>query len=212
MRKKIGIAAGLLAGFVLWTAAVSTIDLQPIGPRGSVVGMAAFNRFVHNLTGVHWTLYTVTDWLGLIPLGVCMGFGIMGLLQWIRRKSILKVDRSILVLGGFYVVVLATYVLFEVYPVNVRPVLIDGVLEASYPSSTTMLTMCVMPVAAMQLRGRIKNQLLGCCVDAVITVFTALMVMGRFLSGVHWATDIIGGALLSAGLVALYSAMASQNG
>lgn len=212
MRKKIGMAAGWLAGFALWTAAVCTIDLQPIGPQGSVVGMAEFNRLVHNLTGVHWTLYTVTDWLGLIPLGVCIGFGILGLLQWIRRKSILKVDRSILVLGGFYLTVIAAYGLFEICPVNFRPVLIEGVLEASYPSSTTMLTMCVMPAAAMQLHGRIKNRLLRRCISAVIAVFTGFMVMGRFLSGVHWATDIIGGALLSAGLVALYSAMASQNG
>jgi undecaprenyl-diphosphatase len=30
------------------------------------------------------------------------------------------------------------------------------------------------------------------------------MVVGRMLSGVHWASDIIGGILLSLGLIMLY--------
>ena len=201
------IATCMLFAFFLWTATIQFIDVQTIGPQGSSVGFATLNGFVHNLTGVHMSLYAITDWLGLVPLAFVMGFALLGLVQWIKRKYLLKVDYSILVLGGFYIVVMAVYVLFEVFVVNYRPVLIGGILEASYPSSTTMLVMCVMPTAIMQFNARIKNNILKRFVASAITVFVVFMVIGRLLSGVHWFTDIIGGALFSAGLVMMYRAI-----
>ena len=203
-KRSLCIALGLLAAFVLWTAAIRLIDVRPIGPQESTVGFAALNRYVHGLTGVHMSLYTVTDWLGLVPFGVAFGFALLGLVQWSKRKRIGKVDQSILVLGGFYLVVMAVYVFFELCVVNYRPVLIDGNLEASYPSSTTMLVLTVMPTAAMQWNARIKKPALRRGVVSVTIVFVALMIVGRLFSGVHWITDIMGGALLSAGLVMLY--------
>ena len=101
-------------------------------------------------------------------------------------------------------------ILFEVFTINYRPVLIDGYLEISYPSSTAMLVMCVMPTAIMQFGIRIKNNVLKGCVTSAITAFIIFMVIGRLVSGVHWFTDIIGGALLSAGLVLMYRAVISQ--
>ena len=203
------IATRMLSAFLLWTAAIQFIDVGAIGPQESTVGFATINRFVHNLTGVHMSLYTITDWLGLVPLMFVMGFGILGLVQWIKRKHLLKVDYNILVLGGFYIVVMAVYVIFEMVVVNYRPVLINGYLEASYPSSTTMLVMCVMPTAIMQFNVRVKNDVFKRCLASAITAFIAFMVIGRLVSGVHWFTDIVGGALLSAGLVLLYRAIIS---
>ena len=204
-KKKFYIGAGLLLAFVLWTLLLGVIDVRAIGPRGSLVGFATLNQYVHGLTGENMLLYTVTDWLGLVPFGVALGFALLGLVQWIKRKDILKVDRTILALGGFYLAVIAVYVFFEKVVINYRPVLIDGFLEASYPSSTTMLVMCVMPTAMMQLHSRIKNRAVRCGVTLPIAVFIAFMVIGRLVSGVHWITDIIGGALVSAGLVLLYA-------
>ena len=211
MRKnKLCIGLGLLAAFAAWTAAVCVVDVQTIGPGGSTVGFAAMNRLIHALTGVDWMLYTVTDWLGLVPLAVAAGFGLLGLCQWMRRKSILRVDRSILVLGGFYMVVLVVFLLFEEVTVNYRPVLIQGILEASYPSSTTMLALCVMPTAALQWGSRVANRKVRRWGNWIIWAFTAFMVAGRLISGVHWLSDIIGGVLLSAGLVILYAALADM--
>ena len=206
-KKKICIALGLLAAFALWTIAISFIDVQAIGPQGSTIGFATLNSMVHRLTGVHMQLYTITDWLGLVPVAFGFGFALLGLAQWIKRKSILKVDRSILILGAFYIVTLTAYVFFESYVINYRPVLIAGFLEASYPSSTTLLVLCVMPTAIMQLRGRIKNHTLRNAVTSAITAFIVFMVAGRLVSGVHWLTDIIGGILLSAGLVMIYDSL-----
>lgn len=200
-------AAGLLGAFALWTALVSTVDVQAIGPNGSAVGFARLNGWIHTLTGVNMSLYVITDWLGLVPVACGFGFALLGLAQWIRRRSLGKVDFSILVLGGFYLVVLAAYLFFESVVINYRPVLIAGFLEASYPSSTTLLVLCVMPTALMQLNARIKNTMCRRWVIFAIVGFTAFMVLGRLVSGVHWFTDIAGGFLLSGGLVELYRAI-----
>ena len=197
-------AAIFLLLFILWTLAVSVIDVKTIGPLESAVGFATINKFVHNLTGVNFILYNITDWLGLVPLAVCFGLGVLGFMQLIKRKIIFKVDYDILVLGIFYIIVIAVYLLFEVVVINYRPVLINGVLEVSYPSSTTMLTLCVMPTAIMQFNKRSKNITVKNAVVLISVIFTVFMVVGRILSGVHWITDIIGGALFSAGIVMMY--------
>ena len=198
-------ALSLLAAFAVWTALVCTIDVCPVGPGGSAVGMAAMNRWVHRLLGVHMWLYVVTDWLGLVPVGIAFGFAVLGLVQWIARKNFLKVDHDILALGVFYLAVMAAYLLFEEIVINYRPVLIEGFLEASYPSSTTILASCVMPTAGMQIRARVRNRRTGNALAALCLVFLAFMVIGRLISGVHWFSDIVGGLLLSGGLVAAYA-------
>ena len=194
-----------LAAFALWTGLLRCVDVQPIGPDGSRVGFAAINGAFHALTGVHWALYTLTDWLGLVPIGIAFGFAVLGLVQLIRRKSLLKVDRDLLILGGFYIVVLAAYLLFETVVINYRPVLVGGKLEASYPSSTTVLALCILPTAMMQLKTRIHSVAARRAVLGILAAFTVFMVAGRLLSGVHWLSDIAGGVLLSAGLVLLYA-------
>ena len=203
------IAAGLLAAFVLWTVAVCFVDVQSVGPRSSSVGFATVNSFVHNLTGVNFTLYVITDWLGLVPVAVCLGFAILGIAQWIKRRNITKVDFDIQMLGVFYIVVMAVYILFEFVVINRRPTLIDGYLETSYPSSTTMLVLCVMPTALMQFNKRIKNAVFRKAVTITIIAFIVFMVVGRLVSGVHWLSDIVGGMLVSSGLVLMYESVCS---
>ena len=204
-RKKLYIGVGLLVLFVAWTAALQFIDVRAIGPRGSSVGFATVNKMIHNITGVNMFLYNITDWLGLVPICFILGFGMLGLCEWVKRRNLFKVDYSILTLGGFYIFVMLAYIFFEVFVVNYRPILINGILEASYPSSTTMLVMCGMPTAIMQFNKRIKNNLFKKCVNILIVAFMTFMVIGRFVSGVHWFSDIIGGALFSGGIVMIYS-------
>ena len=201
MIRKMKAPMGYLAAFILWTIAVKTVDVRAVGPMESAVGFASLNQVIHNLTGTNMMLYTMTDWLSIVPFAVCGLFGVIGLVQLIRRKSLAKVDRDIIALGVFYIIVIGAYALFEIVPINYRPVLIEGVLEVSYPSSTTMLVMCVMPTAAMQVGRRVRNMKIRRWAAAVIWIFTIFMVVGRIMSGVHWITDIIGGILLSTALV-----------
>ena len=192
--------------FTVWTLLVCVIDVQPIGPLGSSVGFASLNGAVHRFIGVNTVLYTVTDWLGLVPIATALCFAVIGAAQLFRRKSLLRVDRSLLALGAFYIAVIALFLLFEAAEINYRPVLIEGRLEASYPSSTTLFVMCVMPTALMQASERIRRTALRRSVIALTVAFICFTVVGRILSGVHWITDIIGGAILSAGTVTAYFA------
>ena len=197
----------LLSSFTAWTLLILVIDTRPIGPNESVVGFATLNWFIHSITGVNFTLYTLTDWLGLIPILVALSFAFLGLTQWIRRKKLINVDKGLLFLGIFYIAVMLIFVFFEYVVINYRPVLIDGRMEASYPSSTTLLVTAVMPTAIIQWRTRVKNKRLKAFITSVAVLFIIFMVIGRILSGVHWITDIIGGLLLSAGLVTAYCAL-----
>ena len=191
--------------FVFWTALVQSIDVRPIGPENSSVGLAQLNASFHQLTGVHMNLCLLTDWLSLIPAFIMLLFALVGLIQWVNRRHILKVDSDILLLGMLFLAVFAVYLLSEEFPVNYRPVLIDGFLEASYPSSTTLLILTVMPASILQVRRRVSSAPLRTALIASIASFTASMVLLRLLSGVHWLTDVIGGALISAALTELYT-------
>ena len=197
----------LLAAFVVWTVMIRTVDVQPLGQNGTDIGFAAWNVWFHQMTGVHMMIYVITDWLGLVPIFVCMVFGGVGLAQLIKRRSLWKVDRDIIVLGIYYVIVIFCYLVFEMIPINYRPVLINGNLEVSYPSSTTLLVLCVMPTLVEQMSRRVKNKTLNMVVQLFTVAFSVCMVMGRLISGVHWLTDIVGAVLVSAGLFCIYKAI-----
>lgn len=201
------VAITAFIAFAVWTLLVMTVDVSSIGPNGSSVGLSSINGTFHNFTGVNLTLYEFTDWLSIIPICIATGFAVLGLIQWIQRKKLFKVDYSLFILGGFYVAVFATYFLFELLTINYRPILIEGILEASYPSSTTILVLCIMPTAAMQLKRRICNSILRIFAISLIIIFTVFMVTGRIISGVHWITDIIGGMFISTAWVSLYYAI-----
>ena len=203
--RKLLIAGFLMtAAFVIWTMLIQNVDVRPAGQNGTNIGFAAVNLAFHRMTGVHMSIYTVTDWLGLVPIAICMIFGVMGFIQLVKRKNLFKVDSDILLLGVYYILVIAGYLIFEMIPINYRPVLIEGRMEASYPSSTTLLVVTVMPTLAFQVHRRMKSTGIKYALYGFTVVFTAFMVIGRTVSGVHWLTDIIGALLLSAGLYLIY--------
>ena len=205
-KKNLLVSVGLLFAFIIWTFMIMSVDAQNIGQQGTAVGLAVFNKWFHQLTNVHMGLYVITDWLGLVPIAICICFGFFGLVQLIKRRSFFKVDFDIILLGIYYILVIFCYLIFETVPINYRPILIDGFLEASYPSSTTLLVLSVMPTLVIQIKRRSKRKTVKNAVYAFAVIFSIFMVVGRLISGVHWATDIIGSILLSFGLFELYYA------
>ncbi len=193
--------------FITFTEMLKYVDVEPVGPEGSFVGFATLNNWVAKLLGVDMILYNITDWLGVVAIFFALGFAILGLIQLIKRKSLKLVDQSILLLAAFYLLVIGAYVFFELYVINYRPVLIRNVLEASYPSSTTMLILCVLPTTIMQFNRLIKKRKVRIIMNTMTAMIAVIAVVGRLLSGVHWFTDILGGMLLSSALVMLYYSM-----
>ena len=193
-----------IVAFAVWTVLIQTVDVKAFGVNSTDIGFAGLNTWFHSLTGVDFKLYNITDWLGLVPLFVCLIFGVFGLIQLIKRKSLFKVDTDIIILGVYYVLVILCYIIFEMIPINYRPVLINGFMESSYPSSTTLLVLSVMPTLIFQLKHRMKNIKLQRIITVITMLFCVFAVVGRLISGVHWVTDIIGSVLLSAGLFYIY--------
>ena len=192
--------------FVFWTFLVMKCNLAIAPNTSTEIGLSSLNLWFHEMTGVHFELYVITDWLGLVPVGVCLGFGFMGMYQLKSRKSLLKVDHDLILLGIYYVIVIVCYVIFEMDPVNYRPILIEGRLEASYPSSTTLLVLCVMPTLIFQCRRRIHHFRVIRITEGIAGLLSAMMVVCRLVSGVHWISDIVGACLLSYSLYNLYNA------
>ena len=186
------------------------VDVRAIGPLDSSVGLASLNGAVRDLIGESPLWYDISEVSGLLSLAVAAGFAFLGLYRLVRTRSLKKVGIDIYLLGGLYVVVMAAYVLFEVWVVNSRPVLQDGVLEASFPSSHTVLALTVLLSAADWCFRNLKQSYLRYASLVCCICLAFLTVVGRFLSGVHWFTDILGGVLLSASLLCLYFALSRQ--
>ena len=202
------VAGSIFMGvFVIWTACIRIVDVQAIGANDTAVGFATLNSWFHKLTGVHMEMYIITDWLGLVPIFICMIFGGLGFCQLVKRRSLLKVDYDILCLGVYYILTIFCYLIFEMIPINYRPILIEGRVEASYPSSTTLLVLCVMPTLWEQTGRRVRSNRKKQTIRLATICFTIFMIFGRLISGVHWVTDIIGAILLSAGLFSAYRAV-----
>lgn len=203
-KKRLIFGSLLIIVFIVWTILIQTVDVQPLGLNGTNIGFATFNCWFYELTGANMVLYTITDWMGIVPLFVCMIFAGVGFIQLVKRKSLFKVDSDIIILGIYYIVVILCYLLFEAIPINYRPILINGVMEASYPSSTTLLVITVMPTLIEQINRRMENTIVSRIIGVFSLVFSIFMVLGRLISGVHWFTDIVGSLFLSIGLFYVY--------
>ena len=210
IKKYFVLSASFLSAFLVLTLAVLFVDVQKIGPEGSKIGLASVNQAVNELFGSSAFWYDVTKIFGYLAMATACVFALVGLYQLITRKSLKKIDGDLYALAGLYALTLAAYVLFELVVVNYRPVLMEGALEASFPSSHTMLTVCFLSGAVWQIRKRVKNNALRVALETLCVAVITLTVSGRLLSGVHWFTDIVAGVLLGLAIVFLYVAVAKK--
>ncbi len=193
---------------IIFTVLVKLVDVGTCGETNTEVGFSHINQFVFDLTGVHMVWYHITDWLGLVPIAMCFVYAFIGLFQWIKRRHPLKVDREILALGGFYIVTLSVYIFFENIIINYRPVFINGFIEASYPSSHTVMALCLC-ISSIMVNKRLYKSKLSKAMNIISAVIVAVTVLGRLISGVHWFTDILGGIIISSALLTCYYSVIS---
>ena len=190
---------------LIFTILVKVVDIKQVGVNETNIGFATLNQFVFKTTGVNMIWYHITDWLGLVPVFMAIVYGIIGFIQLIKRKSLFKVDKEIMILGLFYIIVISLYIFFEKVIVNYRPILMNGFLEASYPSSHTLMAICLCG-SSIIVNKKLFNNKITTFIDGLSVVIIFTTVIGRLISGVHWFTDIIGGMIISiALLMTLYS-------
>ena len=207
-RKNLIITILSLVSSIIFIVLVKRIDIKCNAVNNSCIGFATINQFIFNKIGVNMRWYIITDWLGIIPILMSMVYAIIGIKQLIKRKSINKVDTEIIILGIFYIVVISIYILFEKYIINYRPILMNGFLEASFPSSHTLMTVCLCGSSIIINNKLFKNNFTK-ILNFLSLFIIIIMIIGRFISGVHWLTDIIGGMLISSFLLILFYSVVS---
>ena len=198
----------LLLIAITFTILVKVVDVKQIGVNNSSIGFATLNQFIFETTGVNMIWYHITDWLGLIPVFIAIVYAFIGLNQFIKRRSIFKVDKEIILLGLYYIIVIALYVFFEKVIINYRPILMNGFLEASYPSSHTLMTICICG-SSILINKKLFNNKITKVINYLSIIIITITVVGRLISGVHWFTDIIGGILISSGLLMTFYSLLS---
>ncbi len=207
------IGIGLMAAAVLFTIMVAGIDVRPIGPNESSVGLAGLNiafaeAFFSDVPGVYTinrVLYGISEFGGILAIVTAVCFAVLGVYQLIKRKKIFRVDYCVLSMGVLYVIVGILYVVFDKFAVNMRPVLeADGTLESSFPSSHTLLAVCIFVPAIFAIGRVIEDRRISFVLSTILAFLAVVVVICRLFCGVHWLTDMIGGALYSSALVCVY--------
>lgn len=189
---------------IAFTLLVVLVDKQNIGANESIVGLADINKVFKEIFPYCNTFYNITEALGIFVLSIALCYVIVAFVQLIKRKSIKKIDYELLILALFYVGIVLLYIIFELAKINFRPVLLDGELEASYPSSHTMLALFICTTSIFLNTKLIANKKLRITLDILSSTIGLITIIGRIISGVHWITDIIGAIFISTTLVLLY--------
>ena len=193
---------------VLFTLAVIFIDVRPEGLIGTNIGLASLNLSVASFLDRNLLFYKIADYLGYLCFVIVAFYGIQGLIQLIRKKSIFRVDKRILTLGGIYLIIGIIYVVFNnIFVLNYRPVFIGAELESSFPSSHTLMALVVCVTSFFSLKHYIKNARLAKALNVCTVLLGLAIVTFRVFSGTHWITDIIASALYSVTLIFAFLAL-----
>ena len=191
--------------FVVYTLAIKFVLVAPIGPNDTNVGLAPLNKAVDDMLGLNMTIDKFTDIFLYAAILLAFCLGLYALRQAIEGKSLMKIDKGVFWTLLFYVMVIVVYCMFELIKINYRPVIIEGELEYSYPSSHTMIILCILVPMMFQTSRLLKNKTMIIIAKIVCIIMMFLTVGGRILSGMHWFTDIVGGILISVCLIFVYA-------
>lgn len=216
----------LFVTFIVFTLLVIFVDVQAVGPQSSSVGLATINKGFHDIigsafhlydpsleTGYSTLLYSITKYTGYLCILLAFAFAVYALYkEYSSKKDIKKIKRSTLGLFPYFIVLGILYVLFEIIVINYRPVIVDVAdgLEASYPSSHTLLATGLMLAIVSNAHRVIKNALWEKIVVISMTVISCITILGRLFCGVHWLTDIIAALILGNAAFSLYKALVSK--
>ena len=188
--------------FVLTTILAATVDKGAGGESLAVVGLSSINTNIFDTLGKSDTLDKITDILLILSFLVVLLNAALGALYLIKYK---KLDLSLVILGCFYILCLILYVLFDHIHINYAPLLDEGELKESFPSSHVLASVFIFLSSIITINHNVNKRIIKNVLLITTILLSLLMVVFRLLSGWHWFTDILAGELLGLFLVSSYS-------
>ncbi|MGN1295200.1 MAG: phosphatase PAP2 family protein [Bacilli bacterium] len=198
--------------FIGFTGLIMGADVQAIGPDGSKVGFATMNKAVNKLVNEKYTILwnVIGDIILYINILMIFGVGAFLMYQWGKKRSLFKVDKELLIYIITFFLLISFWIIFDYYiVVNYRPILVDGKLESSYPSTHVMVVTFVSGTGALLVNKYAKIKNIEFISVFIAVLFVSLTLASRVLSGEHWITDVIGGFMLGMTLILVYICGAS---
>lgn len=143
-----------------------------------------------------------TDIILIANIASLAVFAIFGLCQWIKRKSIKKVDKELIFMLVPLILMAIVYFVFDKFLIwNTRP---DGSGEPSFPSTHVMVVATIFLLIALVLPRYIKSKAACALLDLMMLIFIVLTCVGRVLANKHWTSDVIGALIFSVIFALIY--------
>lgn len=198
MKKKI-IDISLLVSFFLFiilTVLVLVVDVKVNDVTGTDIGLSTFNEFFNDLPKNNiWD--QISDIVMYISLASILVFVGIGIYQWIKRRSLKKVDFEIMFLGVFIVLMVGFWLVFDkLVVINYRPMKINGEIESSYPSTHVMVVTFLLFASCYFINKKWNTKLVNVLSYTVASIIVIATSIFRVAAGMHWVTDVLGGILL----------------
>ena len=201
------VATALTVFFLVFTLTVKFVDVQKDGTQS--IGWATVNFWWRDVVGVQSVWHVISHIVlgaSFVALGVILFWQII---HFCRVRKLRLLPRHWWYFYLTLVVLAGCYALFEFLPLNYRPFLVNGIAEVSYPSSHVLMLTTLCPLLVLVFARSTTNKIWVRLATVVGVVCWVLGVVARLLSGYHWFTDIVGGGLLGATLVAWYCTLAA---
>lgn len=148
---------------------------------------------------MEWT--KITDIILISSIAILGLFALLGLYQWITRKSLKKVDKQILWMILPMALVAITYLVCDKIltpdKFSFMPTRPDGSGEPSFPSTHVMVVATIFFCVSAALPKYIKSKLALFFIDIVMFALASLTATGRILSNKHSYVDVIGALVLA---------------
>ena len=137
----------------------------------------------------------ISDIILISSLMVLVVFAVLGLYQWIKRKSLAKVDKPLLWMILPLVLMAITYYIFDHFLIwNTRP---NGSGEPSFPSTHVMVVATIFFCIAIILPRYVRSKAMCIVIDLLMLLLLVSVCVGRVAANMHWISDVIGGIIFA---------------
>ena len=157
------------------------------------------------------TWIKITDIILYASIAIVGLFAVLGLAQWISRKSIKKVDKQILWMVLPLALVVIVYLVCDKILTPDRfsfmPTRPDGSGEPSFPSTHVLVVTTVFFCISAALPKYIKSKVALFLIDIVMFALASLVATGRIMSDKHSYIDVAGSVVFALIFYGIYNAI-----